>query len=147
MAGKTLNLKRLPAREREIAELVLERGEASASEVLDLLESPLSNSAVRSMLRRLEEKGYLRHSVQGRKWIYSPSASLPSSREAVLRRIAADYFEGSISALSKCVAGMQRESVSHSVRRLPATLPEPVEFGRALAGPQSERCCPVGEPV
>jgi predicted transcriptional regulator len=72
MAGMR-DLKRLPMRERQIVEIVSKAREATADEVVHMLEDPVSNSAVRSMLRRLEDKGILQHRADGRKFIYSLS--------------------------------------------------------------------------
>lgn len=102
-----VSLSRLPPREREIADIVLMGGEASAREVVDALAVPISNSAVRSMLRRLEAKGVLRSERSGNKLVYLPSNLVPNSRESVLRRVATDYFEGSLSSLALCISAME----------------------------------------
>ena len=102
-----VNLKRLPPREREIADIILMRGEATAREVVDALAVPISNSAVRSMLRRLEAKGVLRSVRSGNKLVYLPSTLVLNSRESVLRRVAMDYFDGSLSSLALCISAMQ----------------------------------------
>ena len=102
-----INLKRLPPREREVADIVLMRGEATGREVVDALAVPISSSAVRSMLRRLEAKGVLRSERSGNKLLYLPSSRVLNSRESVLRRVAADYFEGSLSSLATCISAME----------------------------------------
>ena len=102
-----VDIKRLPPREREIADLVLAAGEASAREVMDALAVPMSNSSVRSMLRRLEAKAVLRSERSGNKLIYSPSTRVLNSREIVLRRVATDYFEGSLSSLAQYLSAME----------------------------------------
>ena len=70
-----VEVERLARREREVAEAVYALGEASAGEIASCLSDPLSNSAVRSMLGRLEAKGVLRHRRKGRKFYYRPAAS------------------------------------------------------------------------
>jgi predicted transcriptional regulator len=102
-----VSVKRLAPREREIAEIVLRRGEATAREVVNALPVPISNSAVRSMLRRLEAKGVLRSEMSGNKLVYLPSSLVLDSRETVLRRVATDYFEGSLSSLALCISAME----------------------------------------
>ena len=102
-----VDIKRLPPREREVADIVLRAGEASAREVMDALAVPMSNSSVRSMLRRLEAKAVLRSERSGKRLIYSPSGLVLNSRESVLRRVATDYFEGSLSSLALYISAME----------------------------------------
>jgi predicted transcriptional regulator len=102
-----VNIKRLPPREREIADIVLMAGEATAREVTDALAVPMSNSSVRSMLRRLEAKGVLRSESSGNKLVYSPSTLALNCRESVLRRVATDYFDGSLSSLALYISTLE----------------------------------------
>ncbi len=64
----------LSRREREIMDVIYRTGRATAAEVLDQLTDPPSYSAVRALLRVLEEKGHLRHEEDG------PSSTVPRSR-------------------------------------------------------------------
>ena len=100
-------IKRLPPREREVADIVFTSGEASAREVMDALAVLISNSAVRSMLRRLEAKGVLQSKWSGNKLLYSPSSTVLNARDSALRRVAADYFEGSLYSLATYVSAME----------------------------------------
>jgi predicted transcriptional regulator len=102
-----VSLRRLPPREREIADIVLVRGEATAREVVDALAVPISKSAVRSMLSRLQAKGVLRSERIGNKLVYMPSSPDLTSAESVIRRVAADYFEGSLSSLALCIYSLE----------------------------------------
>ena len=86
---------RLTRRERQIMDILYERGRASASEVLDRLPDPPSYSAVRAMLRLLEEKGYARHEQEGTRYIYSPTVSRERARRSALRRVVQTFFGGS----------------------------------------------------
>jgi predicted transcriptional regulator len=92
-------LNRLPPREREIAVLVLERGEATATQIRLGLVEPIGDSAVRSMLRRLAAKGVLRRRKDGRRFLYVPATGVEAARTAALLRVSEDYFEGSLVAL------------------------------------------------
>lgn len=96
MRAQSHLLRRLPAREREIAALVFSEGEISAAEVARALLQPISNSAVRSMLRRLEAKGILQHRREGNRFIYLPANSEAEERAVVLKRVAHEHFQGSI---------------------------------------------------
>lgn len=87
---------RLPPRERQVAQIVYARGEASAAEVIRALPDPLSSAAVRSMLSRLIGKGIVRRRRDGKRFLYVPATANPAARDAALRRISRDYFGGSI---------------------------------------------------
>src|SRR5438270_12274062 len=64
------SLAQLSRRERQIMEIVYRAGRATASEVLARLPDPPSYSAVRALLRILEDKGHLRHEVSGPRYVY-----------------------------------------------------------------------------
>ncbi len=89
-------LERLTRREREIMDVVFALGNrASAEEIRTrLIDSP-GYTAVRTMLTRLEQKGYIRHQAHGKRYIYSATASPTTARRAGLRRFLSVFFEGS----------------------------------------------------
>jgi predicted transcriptional regulator len=89
-------LARLAPREREIATIVYTRGMISAEEARTCLSAPLSNSAIRSMLTRLEAKGILRKRKTGNRYLFGPVLPDQKLREQALRRLCADYFGGSL---------------------------------------------------
>ena len=132
-----MRLDRLAPRESEVACSVLARGGASAVEVARDLSDPLSNSAVRSMLRRLQAKGVLTCRKEGRRFIYAPADGAVADREAALRRMSAEHFGGSLLALATAALELARPE---SMERRPA-LPRAAPFGtRAATG------CPTAEP-
>jgi predicted transcriptional regulator len=88
-------LARLAPREREIADIVYANGMLSAEEVRRHLVKPLSNSAIRSMLSRLETKGVLRKRKVGNRYLFGPAVAGQKLREVALRRLCEDYFGGS----------------------------------------------------
>ncbi len=87
---------RLPPRERQVAQIVHARGEASAAEIMEALPDPLSSAAVRSMLSRLIGKGVVRRRRDGKRFLYLPAVANPAARDAALRRVSRDFFGGSI---------------------------------------------------
>ncbi len=89
--------------ERAVAEIVYSQGGASAADICRLLPRPIGNSAVRSMLARLDAKGVVRRRRQGKKFIYLPAVSDEAVRAAALRRLAEDHFGGSPSAMARAV--------------------------------------------
>ena len=90
-------LYKLPPRERQVAEIVHKRGEASAAEIIRVLPEPLSSSAVRSMLSRLVAKGVVRRRRDGKRFVYLPVRANPAARDAALRRVSREFFGGSLS--------------------------------------------------
>ena len=92
MAGDTPQLSR---RERQIMEVIYSRGRATAAEVRESLPDPPSYSAVRAMLRILEEKGHLSHSSDGPRYVYRPTGPREEARESALRRVVNTFFGGS----------------------------------------------------
>lgn len=89
-------LERLTRREREIMDAIFALGNrASADDIRARLVDSPSYSAVRTMLTRLEQKGYVRHQAQGNRYIYSATVSPTAVQRAGLRRILGLFFAGS----------------------------------------------------
>jgi predicted transcriptional regulator len=88
----------LGRRERQIMEVVYRLGRASASEVRSHLPDPPSYSAVRAMLRILEEKGHLQHAQQGITYVYFPTVAHEDVRESAMRHVLRTFFAGSTAA-------------------------------------------------
>ena len=78
-------------------EILFRRGRASASEVLSDLADPPSYSAVRGMLRYLEEKGHLKHEQEGPRYIYLPTSPQQKVRASALTHLVHTFFNGSVS--------------------------------------------------
>ncbi len=81
--------------------VVYGRGEASATEVWQGLPDPPSRTAVRTLLRILEEKGHLRHEKRGRQFIYQPIRPRRRAGQSALQGVLQTFFDGS---LEKAVA-------------------------------------------
>jgi predicted transcriptional regulator len=88
----------LGRRERQIMEVIYRLGRASAAEVLANLPDPPSYSAVRGMLRILEEKGHLKHAQEGIRHVYSPTVKHEDVRESAMRHVLRTFFAGSTAA-------------------------------------------------
>src|SRR3712207_9394072 len=89
---------RLGRRERQIMDAVYRLGRATAAEVLESLPDPPSYSAVRGMLRLLEEKGHLRHAQEGIKHVYFPTVAADDIRHSAMRHVLKTFFAGSTAA-------------------------------------------------
>ena len=91
---------RLSARERQILNAVFGlQNRASAEEIRARLLDPPSYSAVRVMLSRLEAKGYLRHTVEGPRYIYSATVSPQAARKSALQQYLRTFFSGSLAQM------------------------------------------------
>jgi BlaI family penicillinase repressor len=88
---------KLTRREREIMNALFAlANRASAEEIRARLSDPPGYSAVRAMLVRLEKKGYIRHQLDGVRYLYSATTSHTSARRAALRQYLRVFFEGSL---------------------------------------------------
>src|SRR5262245_47945707 len=85
----------LSRRERQIMDIVYRLGKASAVEVLESLPNPPSYSAVRAMLRLLEEKGYLRHEQDGQRYVFIPTLAREKARKSALKQMVQTFFDDS----------------------------------------------------
>ena len=107
MAGRSNDS--LSRRERQIMEIVYARGEASAADVHAGLPDAPSYTAVRTLLRILEEKGHLKHRQEGLKYIFAPSQSRQHAGRSAFRRMLETFFEGS---LEKAIAAYLSDSAN-----------------------------------
>lgn len=85
--------------EREILSIVWRLGSTTAEQVREELDRPLKDSTVRTVLRRLEEKGYLEHSVENRTFLYRPAETRQRVAGRAVQRIVDWFCEGSVEAL------------------------------------------------
>ena len=72
------------------------RGSGTAAEVLSALPDPPSYSAVRALLRILEEKGHVRHRREGARYVHLPTVSRETASRSALKRVVSTFFQGSI---------------------------------------------------
>lgn len=80
-------------------DVIYRRGEATAGEVFDELPDAPSYNAVRAALRALDEKGYVRHERQERRYIYRPTVPARQARQAAVRNLLHTFFGGSAERL------------------------------------------------
>ena len=85
----------LSRRERQIMEILYQRGKASASEVREAMEDAPSYSAVRAMMRVLEEKGHVRHQEEGLKYVYAPVVARDKAKRSAVKHMLETFFGGS----------------------------------------------------
>ena len=85
----------LGARERQIMDAIHQLGEGSVSDVRQRLADAPTYSTVRTMLRMLEKKGYLKHRRDGIKYVYRPTQAPEEARRSALTHLLKTFFAGS----------------------------------------------------
>ena len=99
-------LSKLPPRERQIVDILYERGALPVAEICEALPVQLSGSAVRAMLKRLEDKGYVTRSESDRGYLYSPTLSDTVAKKSALSEIVRVFFNGSPASAASALLGM-----------------------------------------
>jgi BlaI family transcriptional regulator, penicillinase repressor len=102
----------LSRRERQIMEIVYARGSATAADVLESLPDPPSYSAVRAMMRILEDKGHLTHRADGPRYVYSPVVPRTAARQSALRQLVKTFFDGSATQAVAALLDMSESRLS-----------------------------------
>ena|SRR5438477_3329382 len=85
----------LSRRERQIMDILYQQARGTAAEVHQRLPNRPSYSAVRAMLRILEEKGHIRHEEDGPRYVFLPTMPRETARRNALRHLLRTFFEGS----------------------------------------------------
>ena len=93
--AKNPKISELTKRERQIMEVIYGLGSASAADVVSRLSGNPVNATVRTMLGVLEEKGYLKHTTEKGKFIYSPTIPLNLARKSALDNVMDSFYKGS----------------------------------------------------
>jgi predicted transcriptional regulator len=85
----------LSRRERQVVDILYAQGRATAAEVQNALPDPPSYSAVRAMLRILEDKGHIRHEQDGPRYVYRPTVARDNAKRSALHHLLQTFFDGS----------------------------------------------------
>jgi BlaI family transcriptional regulator, penicillinase repressor len=83
-------------REREIMDILYRRERATAAEVLEDMTNPPTYSAVRALLRILEDEGHIKHVQDGPRYVYLPAVARNDARKTALSHVVATFFDGSV---------------------------------------------------
>lgn len=102
----------LSRRERQIMDFLYQRGRASVGDVMDGIADPPSYSAVRAMLRTLEEKGHVTHVEDGRAYIYEPRVRKETARQGALSHLLKTFFDGSTEKAVAALLDMKKSQLS-----------------------------------
>ncbi len=85
----------LSRRERQIMEILYQHGKATAAEVREAMEDAPSYSAVRAMLRTLEEKGHVKHRAEDLKYVYLPTIARDKAKRSAVKQLIDTFFNES----------------------------------------------------
>jgi BlaI family penicillinase repressor len=96
----------LSRRERQIMDILYRAGRGTVAEVRSGLPDPPSYSAVRAMLRILEEKGHVRHEHDAARYIFIPTIRRDAAKRSALRHVINTFFEGSASQVMAALVEM-----------------------------------------
>ena len=99
-------LSSLPPRERQIVDILYQRGPSVVTEICDTLDNEVTGSAVRAMLKRLEDKGYVRRHESDRGFLYSPVVADSVARRSALSEVVRVFFNGSATGAASALLGM-----------------------------------------
>lgn len=99
-------LPQLSRRERQIMDTLYRSGRASAADIQARLPDAPGYSAVRAMLRILEEKGHVRHDLDGPRYVYMPTVARDRARRSALRHIVQTFFDGSAAQVMAALVDM-----------------------------------------
>ena len=99
-------LNKLPPRERQIVNLLYQQGGLAVAEICDSLPDKPSGSAVRTMLKRLEDKGFVRRTESEKGYLYSPVVSDAVARKTALSEVVRVFFNNSPAGAATALLGM-----------------------------------------
>ena len=99
-------LNKLPPRERQIVDILYRCGECTVAEIIAALPVELSGSAVRAMLKRLEDKGFVTRAESERGFLFSPVVADTVARKNALSDVVRTFFNGSAAGAASALLGM-----------------------------------------
>jgi predicted transcriptional regulator len=121
----------LTRRERQIMDIIHRRGRATAHEVLEDLTDPPSYSAVRALLRLLEERGHVKHVQDGARYVYSAAVARGDARRSALAHLVHTFFAGSVEQTVAALVESPRSKLSREeLDRLSALIDRAKKEGR-----------------
>lgn len=108
--------KGLSRRERQIMDIIYELKEATALQVLERIPSPPSYSAIRALLRVLENKGHLTHHQEGPRYIYRPLLAKEKARRNALQDLLKTFFDNSTEDVVAALLDISEDDLSDEDR-------------------------------
>jgi len=99
-------LSKLPPKERQIVDLLYQRGDLAVAEICEALPDNPSGSAIRTMLKRLEDKGFVRRTESDKGYVYSPAVADSVARKNALSEVVRVFFNNSPAGAATALLGM-----------------------------------------
>ena len=109
----------LSRRERQIMDVLYQKGRASAADIQEAIADAPGYSAIRALLRILEEKGHVRHEADGAKYVYLPTGSIEKAKRSAVRHMIDTFFQGNIeTAVAALIDGKSKRISSAELDRI-----------------------------
>lgn len=102
----------LSRREQQILDVLYKQGRASAQEVAEGMPDSPSDSAIRTHLRVLEDKGHLRHTTESQRYIYTPTKPREQAAQSAFRRLIDTFYGGSVEQAVKGLISTAEQDIS-----------------------------------
>ena|SRR5688572_416966 len=102
-------LSSLPPRERQIVDILYQSGPSVVGEICEALDNSVSGSAVRAMLKRLEDKGFVTREPSERGFLYAPALPETAARKSALSQVVKTFFNDSPVGAVSALLGMQEK--------------------------------------
>ena len=115
-------LSKLPPRERQIVDILYQRGPLPVADISSALPDQLSGSALRTMLKRLEDKGFVSRSESDRGYLHSPTVSETAAKKSALSEIVRVFFDGSPANAASALLGMSEKLKDNELDELEAMI-------------------------
>jgi predicted transcriptional regulator len=121
----------LTRREREIMDILYRRSRATAAEVLEDMTDPPTYSAVRALLRILEDEGHIKHVQDGPRYVYLPAVARSDARKSALSHVVTTFFDGSVEqAVATLVESSRSKLSKEELERLAQLIEKARKEGR-----------------
>ena len=117
----------LPRREREIFEILVSAGEATAADVRERMSDPPSYSAVRTLLGRLEARGYVKHRTHEQSYVYRTVPQRAKVRDGALKQMVKTFFDGSAASAATALLGLTKSLKPEELEALQRAVDEAKE--------------------
>ena len=116
------SIDQLPRREREVFETLYRLEQATAATLRGVLADPLSDSAVRTLLSRLEAKWLVRRTAGPDGFIYAPVPRTDAVAEGALKRMVETFFAGSAASAATALLGLGQTLTADEAEALRRTI-------------------------
>ena len=120
----------LSRRERQIMDAIYRLERATAAEVMEAIPDPPSYSAVRAMLRVLEEKGHLKHEQDGPRYVFSPVVARDAARRSAMKHLVRTFFDGSTEGAVAALLQTEGKLSRSELERLSGLIEKAKQEGR-----------------